>query len=498
MEKVSCSITWFEKKGKKKFIKFLNTFFFQTGKENIMWEAIGNIVEVFKSGDQKKKEIGKDYLIRIRNRFVALPQPDFNRILNNYYSSGGVDEDGIGYSVAYDFDIANVMGYTKKGDYEGAKKLFEKVILALRSIPSPEEGIGHAKEFISSMKFLFSLIAEILITHTWINLIEAAFQGDEQAINLIKDIFSFPSRHGFGLDLVSDANWKIKLGIKDSFHSKILEEIGYLKDCQILKFPVTDDRIDFLKGLLAEVRGKISEGNKAIISILEFFQSNVENFSSLFSKMWQDIISTSRYGLRSNGKDRIDIGIKALQENGYKTMQFFCDSMDFPEVKVKCWVKLFSHLSDTYYSFEFFLKNTSLLEYNAAGLNEDDPRVWVDRLLAFISLHCYWKIAMGKRGEKIVLDVSVDRSNLIPKKRPNGRSGERGKMELKWVVRPFFRPLPKGYRPSEEAVMRSMEKWEREPPPGRTFVQEHTRGFHEMVESITSLFVYRDDDIGYN
>lgn len=104
----------------------------------------------------------------------------------------------------------------------------------------------------------------------------------------------------------------------------------------------------------------------------------------------------------------------------------------------------------------------------------------------------------GKKGEKIVLDVSVDRSNLIPKKRPNGRSGERGKMELKWVVRPFFRPLPKGYRPSEEAVMRSMEKWEREPPPGRTFVQEHTRGFHEMVESITSLFVYRDDDIGYN
>jgi len=230
---------------------------------------------------------------------------------------------------------------------------------------------------------------------------------------------------------------------------------------------------------LSREMDRVDELCRSFADIVEWFKNHEEDFAFLEKEMWEDIKLRPKYGLRSNGRDRVKLDI--VPGNDYisiDSIQFF--PQQFPKTDVKIWRKWRGK------------KESSTLhlypEFSFSNWNGGNNDISSSKMLYFVTLQCYWEIVMGKSSEVSEEEAKTSTARVSVSDRDRMR-------ERLSHVRPFFRKLPEGQHYSEKALgLAQQALGYLIMPDGKTFVREHDRGWQEM-EEIAPLFTYSAQDI---
>lgn len=244
--------------------------------------------------------------------------------------------------------------------------------------------------------------------------------------------------------------------------------------------PIPDDLMLFLPQVFDRFRRQIDESQQEELRFLFWFQENRSWFEAAWSKMWDEVSVSRQYGLRSGGLDNIKIGIEALKASDWRFTQVqYCQETVSPSsVTVRLWWEFVDEVS----TFEWALKPARLGNPWGNSLPKGDPREVLDAVLAYISLHGYWRIVTAKK-------------NPLPTKPPTGVRPKGAELPKEWTaVRWHWRRIDG--QASEQARAAALRIADLLPSTGQTFVRPHIRGIAKL-HSTEPLFTYREADIGY-
>ncbi len=374
--------------------------------------------------------------------------------------------------------FSNLFLGSRKGEIQRSVELFSlfaRARVSLFGAPAEEWGSGEV-----ALGLMFApLFGEVskgrLVTNTWTNFLEAVASGDQKACEILEILHTlYATRRGSEWTRLSE--WKPP----SDAAGLALSMLGGLETAQV---PVPDELYD---SITAKVRGfeeRGAQANEQVYNLLEWFFTERENLGAQQRAMWWEIETAAEYGLRSGGRDTVKLQIQSMQQRTflYELLQLFPD--EFPRVKAKYWISMLGYPVSL--TFTLDPNNPTIAQEEATlDLREEGQRV-MDLLLDHIALCCYWRIVTGKDTTNLPQRTSVQSVS----RRTRGERISHG-------VRPFFRLLPPGFQPSQEALQRARETLQRLPPPGRTFVREHKRGYRE-VTGTEPLFSIHEADLGY-
>ncbi|MBI4128804.1 MAG: hypothetical protein HY460_02020 [Parcubacteria group bacterium] len=401
----------------------------------------------------------------VRRGFTRLTREQLHSFLSRFYAGGKQGR--------FSFFLGNAICGKPKGEIAGTKRLFRFLCDQFREDLLPDPADSRAASLQSSLLYFLWELTNFPPTHilSWSQLVEAAQAGDAEAIQLLKDVILIPAVYGFD---EYEARPYASAGASGEY-ATLHEDISK----GIWRFCIPSDAVGFFNGVIAEYSARLVSSQKPLMGLLAWFGAGSDRFQQEAHRMWDDICTRPRYGLRPGGLDRIQIAIEALRDTGYVDLQFFPESMQFPEVQARYWLIM----NGVHTTLRLTLDSPLLSLGNETLFKPGDFRLVMDSLLKFIALHCYWRIVMGD-GRKVSLrGRGMRNGDSVP--RPHS------------VVRPHLRRLPVGYHPSREASTSCKDAFGTSLPSGFTFVQQHARGYEEEVERHAPIFSYTRCDLGY-
>ncbi len=317
---------------------------------------------------------------------------------------------------------------------------------------------------------------------SWPLLVEGVREGREAASETFRKLLSFWFFFGIAARFVPVSSYDFSWASGERGAKRVADKLLMFTDDPTHphenRIPAPDDCVSVCNRLYRERQRRFQPQQEALISLVSWFQARQEDFRSLAAGMWQDIESDAKYGLRPNGRDVLRIDVKALRDNGYRSVQFF-PLPEYPKVRARLWIEMLG--------LGVKIVVDQMLEPNATlttgkTLESQGFRPTLGAIQEFIALHGFWSITTG---------LSFHGSG--------GRSGSAGHgFDRKFVVRPHFRTLPAGFHPTERALRRSVKTFGYMPPPGKTFVKSDFDEVEAASKTVgRPVLTYRDEDLGY-
>ena len=317
---------------------------------------------------------------------------------------------------------------------------------------------------------------KIPVTQTWHNFLTAVSQDQPQAFRILNIMWTLYGMKS-GAEFVRLSEWTIPDHI-----TMLLDTIGNMEPVLL---PVPDHLYDSVSPKTSEITQRLMDEQAKVVTIVEWFSRERDSFLQRRDAMWAEISTEPKFGLRTDGRDRIRMNFGALEMSiwRYEALQLFPVN-PFPRARAKYWIRL----------HEFPYSLTFTLDPKQSQMDKNHPRSTdstegmrhlVDEMLECIALDCYWRIVTGNTQTGQASNVSTT----------TPQQGEVRRGRSLHTVRPFFRTLPRGFQPSPQALALA-QKVLGTPPPGRTFVKEHERGFQQAA-NIPPLFTYTEIDLGY-
>lgn len=448
--------------------------------------AIVTFLDIKKRGDVSGRcyNLASEYSDKARSRFSQLEEDKMSKVISFYHRYFEKQKEN---GKAGAFDISLLLGGAKLGEINHSKRVITKLvkIILTNPVPDTKDNIKVRKTF-EAVSFLLSLIAYTNITYTWENFLNLALR-DGDARKVLVDILRLLLKYGYqGYEVISAERWNPTRDLTIGWPPRALEALGFINN-QVINLPVPEIAVGLVKDIIEQLRQELEDRQKELILLALWFADNRQKFDEIFSKMWQEIKTNPKHGLRPDGKDLVKIDISGMKTFGYTNLQFFNEGLKFPETEVKYWLKE----NDLIYSLTLRLdpEKTRLVDnFLKEELGPNHIISLMDQLLAFIALNCYWRIVMAQKGMPFSEDPW--------QKQATGKAkAERLSHALATIVRPHFRHLPIGFNASQRAIDRSLGVFKMEPPNGWTFVKKHDRGYIES-ETIIPLFAYSEKDIG--
>lgn len=469
--------------------RFCRKLFNDMGETMEFLLAMSAFLDVNRKGDISIRcyEMASEFTTKARSRFSQLPDCQFLEAICYYHKFLEKEKKRRQSGESFGFDITLFLGGSKRGEINQAKRIILKLskIISDNPLPDPKDKT-NANKTLYVVGFFLGLVAYTNITCTWENFLVAAAE-DEAAKQSLKGLLQIILMYNqAGFNIIPANEWNETRDLTIGWLQNAVVALNFSGN-QIINLPVPNQSISLVRELVDGLLNEVRERQKEFVALTLWFGDNRQSFDEIFGKMWFDIKTKPKHGLRPGGKDFIKIEVSAMKAQGHHKLQFFSEGMKFPEAKVLYWMKE----NNLPYNFALRLdpERTHLAEYIIKpGLDEENIVALVDQLLIFIALHCYWRIVTAQKGMPF--------SDRIWQKPVSGKAkSERISHALSTIVRPHFRQLPSGYKASGDAIGRSLGVFKMEPPTGWTFVKKHDRGFIES-ELITPLFAYSDADIG--
>lgn len=439
------------------------------------FDFVAALIKVMNS-EPRVYTFAMDNLWYARNRLLELENDRFLEIISLYYKL--LSEKGVS------FEIATILGVTKAGEFKQAKQFFSQCLEIIRRLRLPENKVKQWSLF-CGMSFMLSLIASCRINKTWNNLIAGA-KKDDGIRDILKEVLSFFLFYGSEkFELITANEWSIDFSKQAWMPLKAMKAVQILP---VTRLPVLPDDKNFLGQVLEEIFQEAEKSQKELVKLIDWFKSNLERLAEHFETMWQDIQGDPQCWVRPAGSDCIQIDIIALKTIGYRLLQFSSEAMTFPSVNVKYWIQ--EEVTD--FSLSFALDEQKLLNYSGEK-KLSGPRAIVDFILAYIALHCLWRI-VTKQDHGPTAGIVLKQTGKV-------KSGRFYKKILKsdritfTLVRPFFRHLPEGHSVSAFAIAEAEEILKTPPPKGKTFVHDYKRG--NVESEVAPLFSYSEKDLGF-
>lgn len=329
---------------------------------------------------------------------------------------------------------------------------------AIKARNDEERGATQAKKLCSFIFSFFLFLDEGKIVPSWRQLIENIEKPEFAKI--LREIFITLASLGEPVRL------QFPLRMPD-FKERLKETKNGIYE--ICLFVPTEKRSKVLQ-IYQDVVRKIEEENQWLEKFL--LKTNIEKLKEKIPFLWQEIENPS-YGLRPEGKDRIEIKIPEMNYSFYQILSFQFFPQEWPIVKVKVNLLFF----DDYHFF--FTLSPGATEIKGRVYLPEDPRKKFDFLLLYLATLSYWKIVTGK---------IFSEKGLIPTAIGTG-SGEKIKTTY---VRPHYRTLPKGWKSSEEAKSRALKILHQGLPPGKTFVRDYEKGKGEESKGPVTILTTQD------
>ena len=317
---------------------------------------------------------------------------------------------------------------------------------------------------------------------SWSLLVEGVREGREAASETFRKLLGLWFFVGIAPRFVAVSSYDFSWSAGDKGAKRMADKLLLFTDDprhpRENRIPAPDDCVSVCNRLYRERQRRFQPQREALISLVSWFQDRHEDFRGLAADMWQDIESDAKYGLRPNGRDVLRIDVKALRDNGYRSVQFF-PQPEFPKVRARLWIEMLG-LGVRIVSDQMLEPNATLITDKTLESQGFQPTLAA--IQEFIALHGFWSITTGLNFHS-----------------SGGRSGSGGHgFDRKFLVRPHFRNLPAGFHPTERALRRSVKTFGYMPPPGKTFVKSDFD--EEEAEGKTvgrPVLTYRDDDLGY-
>lgn len=372
---------------------------------------------------------------------------------------------------------------TKKGEIDDAVKIMRLIFDSRCLLPPYVETEKWDKSSQTDAFLGLSLILSLIIKghlqkndQTWENFLKAVCAQDLAARNILHLMLE-PHGRFFGTFFVPASEMSPDSRPKARGAQDLPLWATYLNGDPLgpVALPIPDDIFDEVLKVVSQAEAVNRQIHQDITELLSWFGGHKEEFEFLEKSMWDDILSRPRYGLRSNGKDKIKLDVLSCDHCfSYRSIQFFPD--EFPKTKAKIWTSWKGKPSSV--TFE--------IVPDSAIPNDPfcDRIKLTDKFLRFVSLQCYWEIVMGRMAAK--------EKEAVGRVSPEEREKVMRKLSH---VRPFFRKLPEGQKASDSAFEFAQKVFLISSlPEGKTFVREHERGWQEM-EAIQPLFTYSIQDV---
>lgn len=352
------------------------------------------------------------------------------------------------------FCLAHTLFGSNLGEKDFSKRVFKKLISLFEIYCFPEEG-DKEKSYIKSclLNLLAGIIALTGRTHTWENFL-ADLDTNPRTQNMFKTIlfiFLESSLLANNFRLLTNSKWNQEKDPSLGLFGNCLVAINY--DGPI-KLPILDDHVLLARMLKNDLITKMREQQEDIVRLTTWFKKNLTFFLRDFEHMWSDLLAPKKkYGIRKGGLDQFEVGIKELENAGYTKASLIKEGFDFPEIKARFYLKM----CGSTFQMDYPIKVSKL---NSEKLNDFDENLkLINMVLTYIAMKSYWQIVTG--------------CNYQSEKNGGEGKGKNGSRTTSWVVRPFFRPLPNGQRPSKRALALAEEEFGEKPPPGYTFVSQY-------------------------
>ncbi len=328
------------------------------------------------------------------------------------------------------------------------------------------------------------LMEQAHVSPTWKNFFGAVTQGYPDARAVFERFFTFFSMCGRETQF-HPLSQKPRRSALEMLKNAYLAMVAPPSEPYVCYVP--DDILPNLGSLIDAFAVRFHKGEGGTIRFFEWVERNRDDLTQTKMRLWQEIVSAPRYGIRSGGIDRISLCVDEANSPfmSYEAIQFFPE--DFPRVRAKVWIQFLGKPL----SVNFLIQSANaLIVVDNPALAQNYAQSSEAQFLHLAALHCYWKIVTGRFEEKTPL-VKKDVASEASRRHRSVASSD-----PLTPVRPHFRRLPFGHRISEEAILRAQAVFGHGPPEGMTFVREHERGYTEM-QNIKPLFAYTAEDLGY-
>ena len=366
------------------------------------------------------------------------------------------------------------------GDVSNAVRVYNLVL---------DSAFSHAPLIYKSIEESLIILAMLIVRQrdlkSWALLVEGVRAGGEAASEAFRKLLGLWFFVGIAPRFVAVSSYDFSWAAGDKGAKRVAQKLlvftddpGHPRENRI---PAPDDCVSVCNRLYRERQRRLQPRREALISLVSWFQVRQEDFRRLAAGMWRDIGSDAKYGLRPNGRDVLRIDVKALRDNGYRSVQFF-PQPEFPKVRARLWIEVLG--LDVRIVVDRMLEPNGTLTADKT-LESQGFESTLAAIQEFIALHGFWSITMG-----LSFHASGGRS---------GRSGSGGDgFDRKFVVRPHFRTLPEGFHPTERALRRSVKTFGYMPPPGKTFVRSDFDEEEAAGKTVgRPVLTYRDEDLGY-
>ena len=363
------------------------------------------------------------------------------------------------------------------GDISNAVRVYNLVLdTAFSHAPSIYDFIEE------SLIILAMLIVRQRDLQSWSLLVEGVREGREAASEAFRKLLGLWLFVGITPRFVAVSSYDFSWARANKGGKRVAEKLLVFTDDprhpRENRIPAPDNCVSVCNRLYRERQRQCQPQQEALISLASWFQARQEDFRGLAADMWQDIRSDAKYGLRPNGRDVLRIEVKALRDNGYRSVQFF-PQPEFPKVCARFWIEMLD-LGVTIVVDRMLEPNVTLTRDKSS--ESQGFQSTLAAIQEFIALHGFWSITTG-----LSFHGSGGRS----------RAGGQG-FDRKFLVRPHFRSLPAGFHPTERALRRSVKTFGYMPPPGKTFVKSDFDGQEAADKTVgRPVLTYRDDDLGY-
>lgn len=213
--------------------------------------------------------------------------------------------------------------------------------------------------------------------------------------------------------------------------------------------------------------------------LLAWFNKNREFIENDKVRKSLEILEKPARGLRSDGADHIKISVSTLYAAGVHAVVFCPNGCKFPDLKLKVMASKWTpHLV----AFDGALEDFRL---NLADIAVCNSKFNDNKLLKSML-------------EYLIIDA-IHRIVVVQKQQVNGSQKRRDKSDVcernrATEVRPHFRTLPDGWKPSEEARERAQIQHGWTLPAGKTFVKAHYRNGNIEFDMETEPIMIYDDD----
>lgn len=366
--------------------------------------------------------------------------------------------------------------FTRPDETVRAVKIIKTLLEARRSLRPYREPEGLDQETEANALIglgvllydtIFCSVAEH--EHTWTSFLTAVVQDNADAIATLGMLVEAESDHN-NVGIIPFSQF-VEFAEEES--PKLMDALVSEGQQYPVYLPVPDKIHDTVSETYTRFLHQHQLCQIAYEQALERFRQYPEEFAYLEKVMWEDIVSNPRYGLRNHGLDKIRLDFGSCPHRVVPEMiQLF--PLAFPKAQAKCWMR-------------YRGERHSVATYNL-GPEPADGYMLAGRFLRFVAIQCYWEITMGRAHQDLASTSSETKERRLTADR------EQLKNKLSHV-RPFFRKLPIGYRSSRKALTLAQQTFAiGSMPSGKTFVQEHERGWQEM-EAIAPLFTYSCRDI---